>query len=74
VSERALQIGAYAGRRSPERPLWVEIDGARAEVAEVEREWREPDRLGFQVVLGDGKRMVLYYVLNDDRWLGAERP
>ena len=74
MTEAELRVGAYAGQRSPERPVWVEIDGEQVDVIEVELEWREADRLGFQVVLGDGKRMVLYYVLNDDRWLGALRP
>lgn len=71
----ALRVGAYAGASSPERPLWVERDGARVEVAEVEAQWREEERLGFRVRLGDGARMLLYYVPELDLWSGvAVRP
>jgi hypothetical protein len=66
-----LRVGAYAGQRSPERPLWVELGGRRVEVASVESEWREEDRLGWLVTLGDGRRMLLYYVPNEDLWSGA---
>lgn len=74
MTERELRVGAYAGQRSPERPRWVELEGVRVEVEAVEREWREDDRLGFRVVLRDGTRLLLYYVLNEDRWLGIEQP
>jgi hypothetical protein len=66
-----LRVGAYAGQRHPERPLWVEIDGARIEVATVESEWREEERLGFRVTLRDGRRLLLYYVPNEDLWSGV---
>jgi hypothetical protein len=66
-----VRVGAYAGQRHPERPLWVEIEGARAEVASVESEWREEERLGWLVTLRDGRRVLLYYVLNDDLWSGV---
>jgi hypothetical protein len=66
-----LRVGAYAGQRYPERPQWVEIDGARVDVATVESEWREEERLGFRVTLRDGKRLLLYYVPNEDLWSGV---
>ena len=66
-----VRVGAYAGQRYPERPQWVEIEGAREEVASVESEWREEERLGFLVTLRDGRRVLLYYVLNDDLWSGV---
>jgi hypothetical protein len=49
----------------------VETGGARAEVASVESEWREEDRLGYLVTLRDGRRLLLYYVPNDDLWSGV---
>lgn len=64
----ALRVGCYAGQRYPERPQWVELEDERIEVEEVEREWREEVRLGFVVKLRDGRRLLLYYVLNEDRW------
>ena len=67
----AVRVGCYAGQRYPERPQWVELEGQRAEVASVESEWREEDRLGFLVNLRDGRRVLLYYVPNDDLWSGV---
>lgn len=66
-----LEVGAYAGQRSPERPLWVKLDGARVDVESVNSEWHEEDRLGFLVTLKDRKRMLLYYVPSEDLWSGV---
>ena len=66
-----IRVGCYAGHRYPERPQWVEVEGKRVEVASLESEWREEERLGYRVTLRDGKRMLLYYVPNDDRWSGV---
>ena len=66
-----IRVGCYAGHRYPERPQWVEADGTRVEVASMESEWREEERLGYRVTLRDGRRMLLYYVPNDDRWTGV---
>lgn len=67
---KRLKVGAYAGHRYPERPEWVEIEGERIDVAEIERAWREEDRLGFVVKLRDHRRVVMYYDQNDDTWSG----
>ncbi len=67
----ALRVGAYAGQRYPDRPQWVELEGQRIEVASVESKWREEERLGFLVTLRDGRRLLLYYVPNEDMWSGA---
>jgi hypothetical protein len=48
----------------------VDLDGARVDVAAVENEWREEDRLGYLITLTDGRRMLLYYVPNEDLWSG----
>lgn len=66
-----VRVGAYAGQRYPERPQWVELEGKRVDVTAVESEWREEERLGFRVTLGDGRRMLLYYVPEEDIWSGA---
>ena len=69
-----LRVGAYAGQRYPERPLWVELAGQRIEVASVESEWREEERLGWLVTLRDARRLLLYYVPNEDLWSGVVLP
>ncbi len=65
-----LNVGCYAGHRYPERPEWVELDGERVDVVEIEKEWREEDRLGFVVKLRDRRRLLLYYDPNDVAWSG----
>jgi len=65
-----LRVGAYAGASHPERPQWVERDGARVDVVEVAARWREEERLGFRVRLADGATLLLYYVPNLDLWSG----
>ena len=67
----ALTVGAYAGASYPERPQWVEQDGVRSDVVEVEAQWREEARLGFRVRLTDGSSLVLYYVPELDLWSGV---
>ena len=49
--------------------LW--LAGERIDVAAVESAWREEEKLGFLVTLRDGRRLLLYYVLNEDLWSGA---
>ncbi len=63
-----LNVGSYAGHRYPQRPEWVELDGVRIDVTVVVREWREQDRLGFEVRLSDATRLLLYYDPNQDAW------
>jgi hypothetical protein len=67
----ALTVGAYAGASYPDRPLWVELDGARTDVADVESRWREQERIGFRVRLADGTHALLYYVPELDLWSGV---
>ncbi len=63
-----LNVGSYAGHRYPQRPEWVELGGVRVEVTVVVREWRERERLGFEVRLSDATRLLLYYDPNQDAW------
>lgn len=67
----ALTVGCHAGASYPERPLWVERDGARRQVRDVLAQWREEQRLGFRVRLDDGSSLLLYYVPNLDLWSGV---
>lgn len=67
----ALTVGTHAGASDPERPVWVERDGARVDIAEVESQWREVERIGFRVRLADGSHALLYYVPEIDVWSGV---
>jgi len=71
LQAHAVRVECYAGGRYPDRPRAVEVEGARSEVASVESEWREEDRLGYVVTLRDGRRVLLYYVPNIDLWSGV---
>ncbi len=53
------------------RPRWIERDGTRVEVAAIEAEWREDERLGYRVRLADGAALLLYYVRELDIWSGV---
>ena len=66
-----LTVGACAGASYPERPLWIETNGQRIEVASVDAQWREEERIGFRVRLADGASCLLYYVPELDLWSGA---
>jgi hypothetical protein len=67
----ALRVGAYAGASSPERPEWIERDGRRVDVASIETQWREEERLGFRVRMTDGSRLLVYYVPELALWSGV---
>lgn len=66
-----LRVGAYGGSTYPERPEWVERAGVRVDVARVDAQWREEERIGFRVALADGSMLLLYYVPELDLWSGA---
>ena len=66
------RVGCYAGASYPDRPQWVERDGVRVDVAEVESQWREEERIGFRVLLNDGVHLLLYYVPELDLWSAVE--
>jgi hypothetical protein len=67
----SLRVGCYAGAAYPERPEWVERDGLRIDVAAIESQWREEERLGFRLLLADASRLLVYYVPEFDLWSGV---
>jgi hypothetical protein len=67
----AVRVGAYAGSASPERPHWVERNGSQVQVAEIEAQWREEERIAWRVRLADGAEGLLYYVPELDLWSGS---
>jgi hypothetical protein len=66
-----LRVEARAGGRYPDRPVAVVIDGQRRDVSSIDSEWREEERLGYLVTLSDGRRLLLYYVIQEDLWSGV---
>ena len=67
-----VTVGCYAGAAYPERPQWVERNGVRRDVAAVESQWREEERLGFRVRLQGGPHLLLDYVPELDLWSAVE--
>jgi hypothetical protein len=67
-----VRVGCYSGGRHAETPRWVEREGVRLEVSAVDSQWREQDRLGFRVTLEDSRRLLLYYLPEDDIWSAVE--
>jgi hypothetical protein len=67
-----VRVGCYSGGRYAEQPRWVEREGVRLEVRSVDSRWREQDRLGFRVTLEDSRRLLLYYLPEEDVWSALE--
>ena len=61
-------VSLYSGSHYAERPVALEHDGERLQVARVERSWREPDSLHFRVRVTDGRRFHLVYQQEADQW------
>jgi hypothetical protein len=71
--EQPLKVGCYSGGRYGERPQWVEIDGRRLTVTRIDRQYRQEERLVFEVTLENEVRLVLYYYPQQDAWLGVNK-
>ena len=71
--EQPLNVGCYSGDRYGERPQWVELGGRRLAVARINRQYRQEDRLVFDVTLEDKQRLILYYYPHRDTWLGVSK-
>jgi hypothetical protein len=52
--------------------MWVEREGVRVDISEIEAQWREDDRLGYRARLADGASLLLYYVPELDLWSGTD--
>ena len=73
MDEQPLRVGCYSGGRYGERPQWVEREGRRVAVARIDAQWRQQERLVFEVTLEDKERLVLYYYPHQDVWLGVKK-
>ena len=54
-------VECYSGSTYAERPIALQWDGMRVEIADVEERWRIPGELCFRVRALDGRRFALYY-------------
>jgi hypothetical protein len=70
--EELVDVECYAGTRYPERPQRVTWHGARHEVLTVEREWQEPHRRCYLVVLKGDLKLRLCYHERSQRWSAVE--
>jgi hypothetical protein len=68
-----LNVGCYSGGRYGERPQWVEREGRRLAVVRIDRQYRQEERLVFEVTLEDNQRLILYYYPQRDVWLGVNK-
>jgi hypothetical protein len=73
VAEEQIRVGCYSGGRYGERPQWVERGGRRVAVASIDGQWRQQERLVFEVTLEDKEHLVLYYYPQQDVWLGVQK-
>ena len=61
-------VSCYSEARYAERPTAFRFDGEELVVAEVLRNWREPDSLNFVVLVPDGRHFQLAYHEQTGRW------
>jgi len=62
------RVTCHAGSRYPERPTRFEWQGEWLAVEAVERQWREPGRIVFDVRAADGRRFALTYDVGAGTW------
>lgn len=61
-------VECYSGYSYAERPLALNFDGQRLEVAEIEAEWRIPNGHGFRLSTKNGLKFELFYDELMDEW------
>jgi hypothetical protein len=64
----SARVECYSGLEYAERPTAVWLDGARLEVAAVEKQWRTPEGKGFRVRLVSGQTLELFLSTRTDEW------
>jgi len=47
------------------------LAGKRLAVTRIRREWRQPERIGFDVILENDEHLILYYYPGQDTWVGV---
>lgn len=68
MAEKVVRVECYAGYKSDERPVKLEIANEMVEVAEIEDRWYSPGATYFRVLLANGERYVLRREDAQDIW------
>ena len=63
-----LEVSCYSGHTYAERPISFTWRGVEYQVAEVEKEWRQPGKKCFRVKTGDSKSFQLCYNEDQEEW------
>jgi hypothetical protein len=66
--ERIVKVECYAGHKSDERPVRVQLGGRVEEVRSVEDRWYSPGATYFRVVVENGDRYILRHDDAQDVW------
>ncbi|MDR3574250.1 MAG: hypothetical protein P4L50_10325 [Anaerolineaceae bacterium] len=61
-------VECYSGTSYAERPLALNLEGQRLEVAEIEAEWRTPSARCFRISTKNGQKFDLFYDELQDAW------
>jgi hypothetical protein len=68
AAQTETDVESYAGGRYPDRPRSFTWERELLAVHVVDREWRTPQTLVFDVQTADGRRFRLTYLTTCDSW------
>jgi len=68
LADTVVHVECYAGYKSDERPVKLQIAKQMVEVAEIEDRWYSPGATYFRVRLANGERYVLRREDAQDVW------
>jgi len=68
LADKVVHVECYAGYKSDERPIRLQIADQMIEVADVEDRWYSPGATYFRVRLANGERYVLRREDAQDVW------
>lgn len=63
------RVECHSGAQYGERPVAIQWQGERFEVAEILDRWRSPDGRGFRVLTQEQRVFELFYREQDDLWM-----
>jgi hypothetical protein len=66
--DRVVRVECHSGYTYPERPIAVEMDGERQEIAQIVSEARTPSGNYFRVKMTDDREVDLEYDEEKDEW------
>jgi hypothetical protein len=68
MPENGAAVECHSGFTYAERPISLEWEGERLEVADIESQWKIPGGRKFRVRTEDGRRFELFYGELYDDW------